>query len=193
MIHDKKLARGIDRQLGESAIILPVVQAAFVGQVLQITAPTHLAEHAKVVALREEQLQDKAPRVHHLFGVCVDNHSLRHGECAGGLQNPLLLHLYQTDSTGPDRLDSGVRAKCGDLDLCSVGGIQYGAICWHRNLSAINRNSYIRHNPGSSCDNWLCEDTTGTTNAADLIRLPLYYNRYSYENQLRIASLVRNS
>ena len=158
MVHHKVLARGVDGQLGKGAVIAPMVDPRVIGQILQLATTAHLAEHAKVVALRKEQLQHKATGVQHLLRIGMYHHAIGHGKGTGWLEDPLFLNLHKADAAGSDRLDGRVCTQRRDLHPCRVGSIEDRAANRHHSLLVIDRYAYIRHNPLSSCDDWvICE------------------------------------
>jgi len=80
-----------------------MIQTIPVGKGLKLAISTHFTEHAVVVSLREEHLENEFSLFYDLGRFCLHFHSLGNGKGTSRLERSLSLDLYETNSTGAMR------------------------------------------------------------------------------------------
>jgi hypothetical protein len=103
VIHDEIFPRSIHGEFWVRILIEPVIQTVPIGKGLKLAISTHFTEHAVVVSLREEHLENEFPLLHDLGRFGLDFHSLGNGKGTGRLERSLSFDLYETHSTSTMR------------------------------------------------------------------------------------------
>ena len=93
-----------------------------VRQGLQLAVAALLAEHAEVVALGKQHVDDVAPELEHLRRLALDHHARRHRLHARGLDAPVDAH--RADAAAAVRDQVLERAQVRNVDAGRLGRLQ---------------------------------------------------------------------
>ena len=101
--------------------------AVLVDQILQLAVAAHLAGHAVLGMVGEEQLQHEFAGRADLGGFGLHLHPFGDRKGAGGLQNPRALDLYQAEAARPFRGQRRMVAEGRNADAVRPGNVKDGA------------------------------------------------------------------
>ena len=121
-VDEELRVRGVQLALREHVGVLRRGDAEPVGQRLQLARAALLAEHAKVVALDEEHVDQVASQLSQLLGVVLDEHPRRDRLGACRLRTPVDAHGADAAATGGREVLHPTQAR--DVDPVVLCGLQ---------------------------------------------------------------------